>query len=73
MNLDGKMEVQIHSFLSSMVDESGWSGSRSGLLYLGRKPPVPIEDESDCAPKEFWKFRTSPAAIQLTFLGRPAP
>jgi hypothetical protein len=36
-------EVQLHSFLTSAVDESRWSTSRLGRFTPGKKPLIPIE------------------------------
>jgi hypothetical protein len=49
----GNADVQIHSFLTPVLNEGDWSTSRSG-------PPVPIEVET---PEKVWAPGKEPRIV----------
>jgi hypothetical protein len=72
-------EVQLHSFLPSVLDGSEWSASRCSRFTPENKPPVPIQ-QAGWAPGPAWTFWRKenylvPAGNRTTIprLSRPSP
>jgi hypothetical protein len=54
----GERKYSVYSFLTSALDEGGWSASRPGrALPPGKGPPVPIGQESGWSPEPVWTQR----------------
>ena len=59
MPIEG-VEVMVHSFLISAIDNSGWS------LRTPADLPVPIEQEAGWAPEQVWTFLENRKSLALT-------
>jgi hypothetical protein len=75
MKAYGGADVQTHIFSTSALSGSEWSASHPCHFTPGKKPPVPIVEETGWTPEPVWtkwrKFLTL-LGLELRPLGLPA-
>jgi len=59
MKTVGGAEVQLHTFLTSALEEGEWSTSQLGPYTFGKAPPVSHEYETAWGPDPVWRVLES--------------
>jgi hypothetical protein len=54
MKVYGEVEVQLHEFLASVLDEVSGQLQAMGALPRRKEPPVPIRYEAELTPESVW-------------------
>jgi hypothetical protein len=67
----GWVEVQLYTFLTSALEEGGWSAPRPGR-FTPRKDPVPIVQEAGWAPGPVWRGAKNLTSTGIRSPDRPA-